>query len=107
MCRSGSPVFEKAGKVFLTTPIAEDRYDLETKRQIKERRSPASPRWEKARAEKSHIKTILITIFDSQGIIHKKFLPEETTMNTAKYIEILIPFLKRLCRLRLQYAHHD
>ncbi|GFX20709.1 mariner Mos1 transposase [Trichonephila clavipes] len=59
---------------------------------------------EKVRAEKSLIKTVLIIFFDSQGIIHKEFLPEGATMNAARYIEILTRFMKRLCRVRPQYA---
>ncbi|GFV54181.1 hypothetical protein TNCV_1027531 [Trichonephila clavipes] len=35
-------------------------------------------------AEKLRIKTILITFFDSQGIIHKEFLPERTMLNAAR-----------------------
>lgn len=74
------------------------------KRQSMEWRSPASPRRKKVRAEKSRIKTMLITFFDNQGIIHKEFLPEGTTMNAARYIEILTRFMKRLRRVRPQYA---
>ncbi|GFU75498.1 hypothetical protein TNCV_2862141 [Trichonephila clavipes] len=51
-------------------------------------RSPAS----------SRRKPMLITFFDSQGFIHKEFLPKGTT-NAARYIEILNRFIKRLCRL--------
>ncbi|GFX22520.1 hypothetical protein TNCV_2784561 [Trichonephila clavipes] len=41
----------------------------------------------------------------SQNITHKEFLPEGgTTMNAARYIEILIRFMKRLHRVRPQYA---
>ncbi|GFV63373.1 hypothetical protein TNCV_3286151 [Trichonephila clavipes] len=28
---------------------------------------------------------MLITFFDSQGVIHKEFLPEGTTMNAARF----------------------
>jgi len=80
------------------------RYDPETKRQSMEWRSPASPRRKKVRAEKSRIKTMLITFFDCHGIIHKEFLPEGTTLNAARYIEILTRFMKRLRRVRPQYA---
>ncbi|GFT74397.1 mariner Mos1 transposase [Trichonephila clavipes] len=58
----------------------------------------------KARAENSRIKTMLITFFDSQGIIHKEFLPEGKMMNAARHVEILIRFMKRLRRVRPRYA---
>ncbi|GFS89705.1 histone-lysine N-methyltransferase SETMAR [Trichonephila clavipes] len=45
--------------------------------------SPTLPRQKKVRAEKSRIKTRLVTIFDIQNIIHKEFLPERRTMNSA------------------------
>ncbi|GFX06550.1 hypothetical protein TNCV_3017841 [Trichonephila clavipes] len=68
---------------------------------------------EKVRAEKSHVEIMLITFFDNHGIIHKKFLPERTTMNAniertidTTYIEILTRFMKRLRRLLPQYAHN-
>ncbi|GFX87676.1 tyrosine-protein kinase Btk29A [Trichonephila clavipes] len=40
----------------------------------------------------------------TQGIIHKEFLPEGTMMNAARYIEILICFMKSLRRVQPQYA---
>ncbi|GFX36378.1 mariner Mos1 transposase [Trichonephila clavipes] len=52
----------------------------------------------------SRIKTMLITFFDSHGIIHEKFLPEGTLMNAARHIEILTRFMKRLRRVRTHYA---
>ncbi|GFT95055.1 DUF4817 domain-containing protein [Trichonephila clavipes] len=47
---------------------------------------------------------MLITCFDSQRIIRKEFLPEGKTMNAARYIEIMTSFMKRLHRVRPQYA---
>ncbi|GFV84707.1 mariner Mos1 transposase [Trichonephila clavipes] len=70
-------------------------------------RSPASPGWKKVRAEKSRMKTMLNTLFDSQSIIHKKFLPKGMTMNAARYIEILTRFMKRLRRVRPQYTQQS
>ncbi|GFU82161.1 hypothetical protein TNCV_4466121 [Trichonephila clavipes] len=37
-------------------------------------------------------------LFDIQGIIHKEFLPQETTINAARNIEISTRFTKRRCR---------
>ncbi|GFY65856.1 hypothetical protein TNIN_101921 [Trichonephila inaurata madagascariensis] len=45
---------------------------------------------EKARTEKSRFEMMLLTCFDSQGSIHKEFLPERTTMNAARYIRGLV-----------------
>ncbi|GFX90624.1 hypothetical protein TNCV_3194421 [Trichonephila clavipes] len=58
----------------------------------------------KVREEKSCIKTMLITFSDYQNVIHKKFLPEVTTMNASRYIKSLIRFMKRLHMVRSQYA---
>jgi len=50
-------------------------YDPETKRQSQEWHTANSPRPKKARMSKSKIKSILICFFDSQGIVHKEFVP--------------------------------
>ncbi|GFX63803.1 mariner Mos1 transposase [Trichonephila clavipes] len=88
---------------FLNCIVTEDeswclKQDPETKRQSIKWRSPASPRQKMVRAEKARVKTMLITFLDIQGIVHKEFLPEGTTMNAARYIEILTRFMKRLRR---------
>ncbi|GFU38471.1 mariner Mos1 transposase [Trichonephila clavipes] len=62
-------------------------------------RSPELPRRKKVKAKKSRFKTMFITFFDSQNIIHKEFLLEGTTMKVSRYIEILIRLIKRLRRL--------
>ncbi|GFU38055.1 hypothetical protein TNCV_4275631 [Trichonephila clavipes] len=71
--RSGKPAMKTLRK-----------YDPEMKRQSMEWRSPASPHRKNVTAEKSPVKTMIITIFDSQGIIHKEFLPEGTTLTAAR-----------------------
>ncbi|GFV01129.1 hypothetical protein TNCV_1010501 [Trichonephila clavipes] len=43
-------------------------------------------------------------IFKIQSIIHKEFLPEGTTMNAARYTEILTRFMKRLRMVQPQCA---
>ncbi|GFW62665.1 hypothetical protein TNCV_2624281 [Trichonephila clavipes] len=40
----------------------------------------------------------------SQIIIHKEFISMRTTMNAARYIDFLTRFMKRLSRVRPQYA---
>jgi len=56
-------------------------YDPETKRQSQEWHTAKSPRPKKARMSKSKIKYRLICFFDSQGIVHKEFVPPEQTVN--------------------------
>ncbi|GFX06953.1 hypothetical protein TNCV_1202681 [Trichonephila clavipes] len=75
MCTSGSPVFEKVGTMLLTTSVSDE-----------------------------NIEKVNVIFFGSQGIIHKEFLPEGTTMNAARYIEVLTHFMERLRRGRPQYA---
>ncbi|GFV24239.1 hypothetical protein TNCV_1043441 [Trichonephila clavipes] len=43
-------------------------------------------------------------IINSPLIINNEFLPEETMINTARNIEILNRFMRRLRRERTQYA---
>ncbi|GFV44876.1 hypothetical protein TNCV_1340841 [Trichonephila clavipes] len=50
------------------------------------------------------IDKVSFTFFDSQRIIHKEFPHEGTTMNAARYMEVMPRFMKCLCRVRSQYA---
>jgi len=50
-------------------------YDPKTKCQSREWHTANSPRPKKARMSKSEIKLMLICFFDSQGIVHKEFVP--------------------------------
>ena len=43
--------------------------------------SETSPWLKKLKFQRSRIKTMLIIFFDSQGIVHKEFLPEGKTLN--------------------------
>jgi len=65
------------------------QFDPESKRQSMEWRSPSSPRPKKSRLQKSKVKTMLIAFFDSDGIIHKEFVPAGQTVNSASYKENL------------------
>jgi len=55
-------------------------YDPQTKRQSREWHTANSPRPKKARTSKSKIKSMLICFFDSQGIVHKEFVPPGQTV---------------------------
>ena len=56
-------------------------YYPETKRQTRELHTANSPRPKKARMNKSIIKSMLICFFDSQGIVHKEYVPPGQTLN--------------------------
>jgi hypothetical protein len=43
----------------------------------------------KFRLRKSKIKTMQITFFDKQGVIHKEFVPEGQTINSVFYAEVI------------------
>ena len=65
----------------------------------------------KVRMSKSKIKSMLICFFDSQGIVHKEFMPPGQTVNQT-YREVLERLRKRVARVRPDIArtwmlHHD
>ena len=87
-------------------------YDPETKRQSREWHTENSPSPKKARMSKSKIKSMLICFFDSQGIVHKEFVPPRQTVNQTFYREVLERLGKRVARVRTGIAriwmlHHD
>jgi len=50
----------------------------------------------KRELSKSKIKSMLICFFDSQGIVHKEFVPPEQTANQTFYREVLEKLRKRV-----------
>jgi len=61
---------------------------------------------------KSKIKLMLICFFDSQGIVHKEFVPPGQTVNQTFYREVLERLRKRLACMqpgieRTWMLHHD
>jgi len=65
-------------EMFLSRVITDDEswvYDPETKQQPSQWKSPTSPRPKKARQVKSNLKSMIITLFDTKGIVHKEFVP--------------------------------
>ena len=90
---------------FLRTIVIGDetwcyQFDPESKRQSMKLRSPSSPRPKKSRLQKSKVKTMLIAFFDSDGIIHKEFVPAGQTVNSAFYEEVLKRLLQRIHLVR-------
>ena len=65
------------------------QYDPETKRQSAQWKTANSPRPKKFRHSKSRVKTMLLTFFDTRGILHYEFLPNGQTVNQVYYLEVL------------------
>lgn len=60
------------------------------KTEFMESPTAVSRRLKKAHMSKSRIKTMLILFFDIRGIVHHEFLPTNTTVNAAFYLEVWI-----------------
>jgi hypothetical protein len=43
---------------------------------------------------------MLIVFFDSQGVVHKEYIPEGKTVNAESYKGVIVRFLKRIQRVR-------
>ncbi|XP_014480045.1 PREDICTED: uncharacterized protein LOC106747216 [Dinoponera quadriceps] len=54
-------------------------YDVETKAQSSQWKSPGEPRPKKARQVRSNVKVLLTVFFDYHGIVHREFLPQDRT----------------------------
>ena len=90
------------------------QYDPETKCQSLQWTSPDCPRPIKARQSKSLVKAMLITFFDSRGLIHHKFVPQGQTVNQHFYQEVLERLMLRMQQVRCKQwensawlLHHD
>jgi len=75
-------------------------YDPKTKFQSREWHTANSPRSKKARMSRSKIESMLICFFDSQGIVHKEFVPPGQSVNQTFYREVLESLRKRMARVR-------
>ena len=64
-------------------------YDLETKQQSSQWKSPKSPRPKKARQVKSNVKSMIIAFFDVKRIVHKEFVPTGQSVNSEFYCDVL------------------
>jgi len=63
-------------------------------------------------SKNEQIKTMLICFFDSQGVVHKEFVPQGQTVIKQYYREVLEGLRKRVHRVRPEIAdtwmlHHD
>ena len=75
-------------------------YDPESKRQSSQWKHAGSPRPGKARQSKSTHKHLMITFFDSTGMIYMHWVPTGQTVNKEYYVEVLREFRKRFRRKR-------
>ena len=87
-------------------------YDPESKRQSREWHTANSPRPKKAGMNKFKIKSMLICFFDSQGIVHKEFVPPGQTVNQTCFREVLERLRKRVAHVQPGIActwmlHHN
>ncbi|UYV75059.1 hypothetical protein LAZ67_12002264 [Cordylochernes scorpioides] len=64
-------------------------YDPETKRQSMEWKGKYEPRTKKSRLCKSKNKVLLVTFFDTKGIVHYEYLEEGQTINKESYLNIM------------------
>jgi hypothetical protein len=55
------------------------------------------------RLQKFKIKTMLITFFVKQGVIHKEFVSEGQTVDSDFYVDVIERLLKRISRVRPQF----
>jgi hypothetical protein len=93
-----------AGKFFLNKIITGDEtwlfaYDPETKRESSEWVGETFPRPKKLKFQRSRIKTMLLFFFDSQGVVHKEFVPKGKTVNAEFYKGVMgrIPWAHSTC----------
>ena len=75
-------------------------YDPATKRQSAEWVGQNSPKPNKLRFQKSRVKTMLIVVFDSEGVIHREFFPERQKANAEFNVGVLDRLLKRIQQVR-------
>ena len=64
-------------------------YNLETKAQLSQCRSPGSPRPKKAQQSHSKIKATLTVFFDWEGVVHHKYAPPGQTVNEEYCLRVL------------------
>jgi hypothetical protein len=75
-------------------------YDPETKQESSEWVGETSPPPKELKFQRFRIKTILIIFSDSQGVVHKEFVPEGKTVNAEFYKGVTDRLLKRIQRVR-------
>ncbi len=74
------------------------QYDVETKRQSRHWKTPASLRIKKAKMSKSTFKIMLIVLFDINGIVMTEWVPEGQTVHKTYYLKVLATLQEQLCQ---------
>ena len=74
-------------------------YDPETKRQSSEWVGETTHHLKKLEFQRSCMKTMLIIFFNSQGLLHKEFIPEGKTVNAEIYKGVMDCLLKHIQRV--------
>lgn len=89
-------------------------YDIETKVQSSQWKSPDEPRPKKARQVRSNVKVLLTVFFDYHGVVHQEFLPYGRTVNKQYYLEVMRRLREAIRRKRPELwknnswlLHHD
>ena len=89
-------------------------YDLETKQQSSQWKGPTSPRPKKGRQVRSKTNVMLMTLFDSEGIVHQEYASDGQTINKELYMEVLRRLRESVRRKRPEkwrdddwILHHD
>jgi [histone H3]-lysine36 N-dimethyltransferase SETMAR len=103
ICQKHLDRFKKEGDVFLDRIVTCDEtwvhhYEPETKRQSMEWKHPNSPSKKKFKTQPSAGKVMLTVFWDSQGPILEHYMEQGTTVNSARYSEMLIDELKPAIR---------
>jgi len=76
------------------------QYDPETKWQSMQWKTQNSPRPKKARISRSQVKTMLVCVFDHNGIVRCDFIAQGQTVNWQCYLEVLARLWESVCRRR-------
>jgi hypothetical protein len=63
-------------------------YEPETKQMSSQWKTLSSPWQKKARQVRSNVKTMLIALFDAEGLVPHDLLPQRQTMNQTVYITV-------------------
>ena len=89
-------------------------YDPETKQQLSQWKHPDEPRSKKARQSRSHVKSMLIIIFDCEGVVHYEFAPRGQKINKEYNVEVLKTLRDAVRKKRPRFwssgnwlLHHD
>ena len=64
-------------------------YDVETKAQSSQWKTPEEPTPKKARQVRSAVKVLLTVFFDYRSVVHQEFLPQGRTVNKEYYLEVM------------------